>query len=81
MLKDTERYTYYYDEQAEAPYLYDKQDKVYLSFEDERSAQAKVDYVWEHELGGLIFWETATDIKDEGFPTRVLYEGVCRQTD
>lgn len=82
MLKDTERYTYYYDEQAEAPYLYDKQDKVYLSFEDERSAQAKVDYVWEHELGGLIFWETATDIKDEGFPiTRVLYEGVCRQTN
>ncbi len=79
MLKDTDRYTYYYDETAEAPYLYDSKDKVYLSFEDERSTQAKVDYVWKHDLGGLIYWETATDIKSEGFPiTRIMYEGVCK---
>lgn len=79
MVLDTERYQYYYDEEAEAPYLYDTKDKVYLSFENERSAQAKVDYVLEHGLGGLIFWETATDVKEEGFPiTRVLYEGVCK---
>ncbi len=79
MLKDGNRYLYFYDEEAEAPYLYDTKDKVYLSFEDERSAQAKVDYVLEHDLGGLIFWETATDIKAENFPiTRTLYEGVCK---
>lgn len=79
MLKDTSRYTYYYDEAAEAPYLYDSKDKVFLSFEDERSTQAKVDYVLEHDLGGLIYWETSTDIKSQGFPiTKVMYDGVSK---
>lgn len=79
MLKDGNRYMYFYDKEAEAPYLYDTKDKVFLSFEDERSAQAKVDYVLEHDLGGLIFWETATDVKAENFPiTSTLYDGVCK---
>lgn len=79
MQKDTSRYTYYYDTDAQAPYLYDNKDKVFLSFEDERSTQAKVDYVWKHDLGGLILWEVSTDIKSEGFPiTRVMYEGMSK---
>jgi chitinase len=79
MIKDTSRYTYYYDAQAEAPYLYDSKDKVFLSFEDERSTQAKVDYVNKHDLGGLIYWETSTDIKAQGFPIlKVMYDGMSK---
>ncbi len=47
-------YTRYFDEQAQAPYLFDG--KNFISYEDEVSIKAKCDYVKEHGLAGMMYW-------------------------
>lgn len=47
-------FTRYWDEQAQAPWLWDG--KRFISFEDTRSLKAKCDYVKEKGLAGLMYW-------------------------
>jgi len=54
-------FTKYYDEDAEAPYLYSASKKELYTYEDKRSLQAKIDYVKEQALGGMIIWELSSD--------------------
>ncbi len=54
-------YVRYYDNVAEAPWLWNAQKRVFLSIEDEQSLQAKVQYVKEKGLGGIMIWELAGD--------------------
>ncbi|WP_404343496.1 glycosyl hydrolase family 18 protein [Pseudoalteromonas mariniglutinosa] len=54
-------YTRFYDDVAVAPWLWNEQKKVFLSIEDEQSMAAKVDYVINNGLGGIMFWELAGD--------------------
>jgi chitinase len=53
--------TYSWDSEAQAAYLSIDQpgssDDKFISYDDERSIQAKFDYVADHGLGGLIIWE------------------------
>ncbi len=51
----------YYDEDAEAPILYSASKKELYTYEDKRSLQAKIDFVKEKELGGMIIWELSSD--------------------
>lgn len=59
--KLTGTYTRYYDNVAIAPWLWNADKKVFLSIEDEESMTAKVDYVINNGLGGIMFWELAGD--------------------
>lgn len=54
-------YTRHYDSVAVAPWLWNADKKVFLSIEDEESMAAKVDYVINNGLGGIMFWELAGD--------------------
>ncbi len=69
-----------YDEQAEAAYLWndDPASKYYgnfLTYENARSLDAKLRYIREQSLGGLIVWESAGDAS--GFPMlRRMAEGL-----
>ncbi|ASD69317.1 glycosyl hydrolase family 18 protein [Pseudoalteromonas piscicida] len=54
-------YTRHYDSVAVAPWLWNSTKNVFLSIEDEESMAAKVDYVINQELGGIMFWELAGD--------------------
>ncbi|NSY33139.1 glycoside hydrolase [Pseudoalteromonas sp. JC28] len=54
-------YTRHYDSVAVAPWLWNATKNVFLSIEDEESMAAKVDYVINQELGGIMFWELAGD--------------------
>ncbi|PSX12338.1 glycoside hydrolase family 18 protein [Photobacterium angustum] len=58
-------YQYYYDEKAEAAVLFSQKKNEYISFEDKRSLQAKVDYVKKHQLGGVFGWEATSDHNHE----------------
>ncbi|WP_318520387.1 glycoside hydrolase family 18 protein [Photobacterium leiognathi] len=58
-------YRYFYDEKAEAAVLYSKKKQEYISYEDKRSLQAKIDYVKEHDLGGIFGWEATSDNNHE----------------
>ena len=57
-------FTRYWDEAAQAPYLYDGSSS-FLSYEDAVSLLSKGRYVLEHGLGGAMFWEYSNDRSGE----------------
>lgn len=46
-----------WDSIAQVPFLWRGQDSLFVSFDDPRSIKIKVDYVKEHQMGGLMFWQ------------------------
>ncbi len=58
-------WTRYWDEAAQAPYLYDAQNRSFLSYEDPDPLRGKARYVLEHGLGGAMFWEYSNDRRAE----------------
>ncbi len=58
-LIDDSNFDYVYDEDAKAAYLYDG--NTFITFETSDSIRAKIDYVIENKLAGIMFWEYATD--------------------
>ncbi|WP_193166292.1 glycosyl hydrolase family 18 protein [Microbulbifer hainanensis] len=54
-------YTRHYDSVSEAPWLWNDSKKVFISTEDEESMAAKVQYVADQGIGGVMFWELAGD--------------------
>ncbi|MGF1719056.1 glycoside hydrolase family 18 protein [Vibrio kyushuensis] len=58
---DKQGYSYLYDEQAQAPYLWNEESKVFISFEDQRSIRAKADWAKSAKLGGIFTWELSGD--------------------
>ncbi len=67
----------YFDPEAQATYLYSEEKGEFYTYEDKRSLQAKVDYVKQHALGGMIIWELSADIRDnpEQSLLNVIYQG------
>jgi chitinase len=57
-------YTKYWDEVARAPYLFNPQTKVFISYDDERSIREKCAYVKKNKLAGAMFWEYGQDKKE-----------------
>ena len=54
---DQNGYQYGYDEEAEAPYVYNKNTGAFISFDDPRSIEAKGKFVIDQGYGGLFSWE------------------------
>lgn len=52
-------YRRYWDEEAKAPYLYNGE--TFISYDDKESIACKIDYLKEHQLGGIMFWEYKCD--------------------
>jgi chitinase len=57
-------YTKYWDEVAKAPYLFNPETKVFISYDDERSIREKCAYVKKNKLAGAMFWEYGQDKKE-----------------
>lgn len=51
----------FYDEVAKAPYIYDEEERLFISYDDPTSILAKCAYVKENNLGGVMFWEYYED--------------------
>lgn len=51
----------YWDPLASAPYLYNSDKHIFVSYEDTQSIAAKCRYVLQHKLGGVMFWDYAGD--------------------
>ncbi len=58
---DKNGYTAHFDEACGAPYLYNEEKRVFLSYDDERSVAAKVTYAKESDLYGVMYWEHSSD--------------------
>ncbi|HWZ89894.1 MAG TPA: glycoside hydrolase family 18 protein [Polyangiaceae bacterium] len=56
-------WTRYWDNEAQAPFLYDG--TSFISYEDEQSVRSKARYVREHGLGGAMFWEYSNNRSGE----------------
>ena len=56
-------YVRYWDATAEAPYLYNAEKKIFVSYEDEESLGLKCDYILSNKLAGAMFWEYSGDPK------------------
>lgn len=46
----------FYDEEAQAPYSYSKELKIFHSYDNAKSVRAKAEYVMKENLKGLMFW-------------------------
>lgn len=61
-MEQDQSFVKYYDTEAQAPYLYSAQKSELYTYEDKQSLTAKVEYVKENDLGGMIIWELSADV-------------------
>lgn len=59
-------YTYYWDDNAKAPYYYNPQTKYFVTFDDPKSISLKTKYVIDQKLNGIMFWELTNDAYTNG---------------
>ena len=55
------RYTRHWEPSARVPWLYDAKAGTWISYDDPEAVRAKINYVREHKLGGVIIWELGAD--------------------
>lgn len=48
---------YYWNQEANVPWLYDSASQTFISFDDSRSLEAKAGYVKDQGLAGVMIWE------------------------
>jgi chitinase len=60
-------FSFYYDDEAQASYAYNKEQKIFVTFDDEKSIRKKTQYALGNGLGGIMFWELSIDKKDKGY--------------
>ncbi|WP_419211907.1 glycoside hydrolase family 18 protein [Maribacter sp. X9] len=56
----------FWDEKAEAPFMYNAKDSLLVSYDDTVSVALKTKYAIDKGLGGIMFWELGNDTKEEG---------------
>lgn len=56
-------YHRYWDRKAKAPWLFQPEGKIFISYDDERSVKAKCVYTKKNQMGGVMFWEYFGDRK------------------
>lgn len=67
-MENTNGWTKYRDEYNGSPWLYNKDKKVVLAYEDEYSMQLKCELIRRLNLSGMIVWEITGDDMSGGFP-------------
>ena len=63
-------YTRYWDDVAKAPWLYNPEEKVFLSYDDPESLAAKCEYIIENDYAGIFYWNHISD------NTRILLDAI-----
>lgn len=53
----------YWDKDSQAPYLFNAEKKMLITYDDEQSVKLKCDYIRKYHLGGAMFWEYFSDRK------------------
>ena len=64
-LENRNGFVRYWDDRSAAPFLYNAERQIFISYEDTQSIRAKGRYVVDHGLAGMMFWELGGDPKDE----------------
>lgn len=69
-------YQAFWDEEAKAPYLYNKMKGLFVTYDDPASLAEKVAYVKEKGLNGIMFWELSHDVPGNGL-LHAIHEAMC----
>lgn len=56
-------YVRHWDDASKAPYLFNAEQKIFITYDDEESVKIKCEYIKKHKLGGAMFWEYFSDRK------------------
>jgi len=56
-------FTRYWDAESKAPYLFNADQKAFITYDDEESTRIKCEYILKHKLAGIMFWEYFSDRK------------------
>jgi chitinase len=64
----------FWDEEAQAPYLWNASRRIFITYDDPESLQRKCSYIRQHGLGGAMFWEYNADLP--GTLLDALYKGL-----
>ena len=56
----------YWDDEAQAPYAYNADSMWFATFDDTRSVSLKTQYARNQKLGGIMFWQLASDKSQQG---------------
>lgn len=67
-------FTRYWDDGAKAPYLWNPDKQIMVSYEDPESLKHKAEYIREKGLGGVMYWHHSYDPSEKLLET--LYEGL-----
>lgn len=59
-------YVYFWDELAQAPSYYSAREKTFATFDDKKSIAAKMAYLQQQQLGGIMFWQLPQDADQSG---------------
>ena len=69
---NSKEYKRYFDPIAKVPYIYNSNTKEFITYEDEESLIAKVDYAYENGFG-IMFWEYGYDYNN------ILTDAICNR--
>lgn len=53
----------YWDDASKAPYLFNAEKRIFITYDDEESVKAKCAYIKKNKLAGAMFWEYFSDQK------------------
>lgn len=56
----------HWDTVAQAPYLFNPEDSIFISYDDPESVTLKTEFAKEAGLGGIMFWQLSNDTRAEG---------------
>lgn len=62
---DKNEFTRFWDKSAQAPYLWNVDSSIFISYEDGNSIKLKIEYLKEKGLGGVMFWEYTDDYESQ----------------
>lgn len=76
--EDKNGYERFWDSTAKAPYLYNKTDSIFFTYDDTLSVKLKAEYAIEKNLGGVMFWELGNDTKEPQSLLNSIYQTVTK---
>ena len=58
---DKQGFKRFWDDAAKAPYLWNGDSRTFITYDDPESLKAKAEFVKQHRLGGMMYWEHSHD--------------------
>ncbi|RZM30050.1 MAG: glycoside hydrolase family 18 protein [Pedobacter sp.] len=56
-------YKRFWDRKAKVPYLFNKKERHFIAYDDQRSVKEKCAYVQKKKMAGVMYWEHDSDLK------------------